>query len=86
VSGSGRRIKGKGKGGRIKSTYFIGLYENRAMKFTEIILRRGRRMMKGMKLTKVHCKHIWKCNNGIPYTTNICYSQCLKVNKYILKG
>jgi hypothetical protein len=35
----------------------------------KLVLRReeGRgRMMVGMNLTKVHCKHIWKCHHETP--------------------
>jgi hypothetical protein len=39
--------------------YFVFLYENRTVKFVEIILRRGRRRMKkndgGVNVIKIHC-------------------------------
>jgi hypothetical protein len=46
------------------------LYESRTMKPVGIILSCGggglRRIMVGVNLTKVHCKHIWKCHSEIP--------------------
>jgi hypothetical protein len=56
--------------------YFIYLYGIRKMKVVEIVLRREGggwgRIMEGVNVTKVHCKHIWKCHNEIPCTTNVC--------------
>jgi hypothetical protein len=42
------------------------VYESRAMKPVECFKKDGRR-----NLTKVHCKHIWKCHNETPGTTNM---------------
>jgi hypothetical protein len=37
-------------------------------------------MMVEMNLTKVHCKHIWKCYNEPPHTINIVtYKNALKM-------
>jgi hypothetical protein len=45
--------------------YFVLIYENRSIKLAEIILRRekGRwgRMMEGVNVIKIHCKHICEC-------------------------
>jgi trehalose utilization protein len=55
--------------------YFVYVYENRTMKPIEDVLRRGgecKRMVEGMNLIKIHCKHICKCYNESLYcTTNI---------------
>jgi hypothetical protein len=45
--------------------YFVFMYENRRKKPVEIILRRGR-MMEGVNLTKIYCKHICKYHNASP--------------------
>jgi hypothetical protein len=62
------------KEGNKVDVLFIYSYNNRIMKLVEIILSMGegrREMMKGMNLAKVHCKHIWKCDNEpTPCTTN----------------
>jgi methylphosphotriester-DNA--protein-cysteine methyltransferase len=56
--------------------YFVSIYENRRMKSVEIVLRReegGRgRMMEGVNLTKIYCKHICKYHNVSPCTAIIC--------------
>jgi hypothetical protein len=41
----GGRINGEGEGERTESICFIYLYENRIMKFVEIILSRGKAVM-----------------------------------------
>jgi hypothetical protein len=49
--------------------YFIYLYKNRTEKLVEIKLSRGEgneEMMEVMHLTKVHYKHVWKCDNETP--------------------
>jgi hypothetical protein len=60
------------------------MYENRIMKAVDIVLRREEegcgRMMKGVNVIKVHGKHVSKCHNEFPHTTNIC-----KQIKIILK-
>jgi hypothetical protein len=56
--------------------YFAFMYENRRMKPVEIVLRRAeggrRRMMEGVNLTTIYCKHICKYCNVSPCTTIIC--------------
>jgi hypothetical protein len=32
----------------------------------------GRGNERGLKITKVHCEHIWKCHNETLCTTNRC--------------
>jgi hypothetical protein len=62
------KVNGEHEKGRIRCRYFIYLYENRAMKFVEIILsrRKGERENDdGENLTKEHHQHIWKCENEI---------------------
>jgi hypothetical protein len=60
-------MNGEGEGVQIWSVYFIYLFANRTMNPVEIVLRRGYkergRMMEGLSLTQIHCKHIWKCHN-----------------------
>jgi hypothetical protein len=50
--------------------YFLSIFENIRMKPIEIVLRRGEkgrgRMMEGVNLTKIHCKHICKYHNISP--------------------
>jgi hypothetical protein len=46
------------------------MYENRTVKPVEIVLRWGEgwgRMMRGVNLIKIHCKHICKCHNVYLY-------------------
>jgi hypothetical protein len=54
--------------------YFIYMYENRTMKLVEID-EEGKENIGGgrggVNLTKVHCKHIWECDNET-CTTNTC--------------
>jgi hypothetical protein len=54
--------------------YFISIYGNRGMKPVEIVLRMGGgkgRMMEGVNLTKIYCKHKCKYDNVPPCTTII---------------
>jgi hypothetical protein len=65
------------KGGRICSMYFIYLHENKTMKLVENFSEGGKglgRMMDGLNLTKVYCKHICKCHNGSPLSP---YHECM---------
>jgi hypothetical protein len=59
----------------LKRSFLRMWSKNRTMKPVKVLLRRwgGRfgRMMESMNLTKVHCKHIWKCHNEAPCATNI---------------
>jgi hypothetical protein len=52
------------------SMYFIYVHEGRTLKPVGIILSRGRAMRKNDGVTKVYCKHIWKCHNETPRTAN----------------
>jgi hypothetical protein len=57
--------------------YFICFYENSTVKLVEIVLSAGEdyeggTVTVGVNLTKVHCKHVWKCHNETSCTTNIC--------------
>jgi hypothetical protein len=63
---AGVRVKGEGEEG----LYFVYVYENRAMK--PVVLGREGKMTEEKNLIKIHCKHICKCRNDIPCTTNIC--------------
>jgi hypothetical protein len=67
------RINGEDDGGKTWWMYFVHGYENRTIKPVEIVLRRGAEMKKndgGLNLIKIHHKHIYKCHNEIPHTTN----------------
>jgi hypothetical protein len=49
-------------------------FENRTMKPDDIVLRRGRGMREKdgrVSLIRIRCKHICKCHNNQPPTTNI---------------
>jgi small nuclear ribonucleoprotein (snRNP)-like protein len=63
--------EGEGIGGQIWSMYFVDVYENRKMKPVTIILRNGR-MMEGMNIIMVYCKHISKCYNETPQYNEAC--------------
>jgi hypothetical protein len=56
--------------------WFVYIHENRRMKPVEIVLRRGEegrgRMMEGVNLTEIHCKHICKYHSVSLYITIIC--------------
>jgi hypothetical protein len=63
-------VNGESKEGRIEMK-FLYSYKNKTMRPVAIVLRRreGMRMMEGVNVTKLHCKHIWKCHNETPCTT-----------------
>jgi hypothetical protein len=53
-----------GKEGKYGWMYFTYLYENRTMKSPKLFLKG--RMVEGVNLIKVHCKHLYKCHNETP--------------------
>jgi hypothetical protein len=62
-------------GGRTCWMYFIFICENKTMKPVEMVLRgkeEWERMMEGVNLIKVYCKHIYRCHNITPCATIIC--------------
>jgi hypothetical protein len=59
---------------------FVFVYENKAMKFVEIVLKgtgEVREKDDGVNLPKIHCKHICKCH----YESSVHYNM-LKFNKW----
>jgi hypothetical protein len=64
------KVSREGEGGWIWWMYFVYMYENRTMKTYWNCSKKGEgrqeRIMEGVNLTKIHCKHICKCHNETP--------------------
>jgi hypothetical protein len=66
---------GRGRANRVKEVTMVDIlfiHENSTMNHVEMVLRRGmRKNDREVNLIKIHCKHICKCHNEPPHTTNI---------------